>query len=175
MPLCPAEFPVLLALDLDMLPPVAVERPGLAALVFAAWQDEGAEDMVPWGPGCGTVQGLLPRTGSFPADALVRHHHSADFWQAPLETGHSHQALREAWELFEHTRQLGKSNWYCLSLVICFRGVIPSWLLSEMLEITVNRATGLFKMTVVGKKSFSKISCFLVQFHLLGSSVPKQH
>lgn len=79
MPMCPAEFPVQLALDLDMLPPVAVEGPGLAALLFAAWQSKGAEDVVPWGPGCGTVQGLLPRTGSFPAGTLVRHHHSADF------------------------------------------------------------------------------------------------
>lgn len=72
------EFPELLALDLDMLPPVAVEGPGLADFVFAAWQGKGAEDMVPWGPGCGTVQGLLPGTGSFPAGALVRHHHPAD-------------------------------------------------------------------------------------------------
>lgn len=40
---------------------------------------QGAEDMVPWGAGCGTVQGLLTRTGSFPAGALVRHHHSTDF------------------------------------------------------------------------------------------------
>lgn len=78
MTVCPA-VSSLLALDLDVLPPVAVEGPGLAALVSAAWQDKGAEDMVPWGAGCGTVQGLLPRTGSFPAGALVRHHHSTDF------------------------------------------------------------------------------------------------
>lgn len=78
MPMCPAEFPELLALDLDMLPPIAVEGPDLADFVFAAWQGKGAEDMVPWGPGCGTVQGLLPGIGSFPAGALVRHHHPAD-------------------------------------------------------------------------------------------------
>lgn len=180
MPVCPAKFPVLLALVLDMLPPITVEGPGLAALLFAAWQSKEAEDTVPWGPVCGTVQGLLPRTGSFPAGALVRHHHSDDFWQASLETGHLHQALRGAWEWFDLTRQLGKSNRYWLSLVICFRGVIPSWwwwLLSEIFEIRVNSATSIFnlKVTVVGKKSSSKISYFLVQFHLLAGSVAKTH
>ena len=61
MPVCPAEFPALLvlAVELYVLLSGTVQAPGLAALLLAALQSRRGEDVAPWRPGCGTVQGPL--------------------------------------------------------------------------------------------------------------------
>lgn len=116
---------LILAVELYVLLSGAVQWPGFAVLPLAALQSRKGKDAMLWGPGCGTVQGLLYCfslwISSFPVGAWERHWHSGDFWRASLETGHFQQDLRGVWEWFKHTRQHGKSNWYWLSLAICFR------------------------------------------------------